>query len=60
MALGAKSREVLRSVVSELFTTVGVGLVIGMRAAIAGALAGRAVLDGVLFELSPTDSVNFF
>ena len=55
MALGALPRQVARMVVSEAFGIVAGGLVIGVPAAIATALAARAVLAGVLFELSPID-----
>ena len=55
MALGALPGQVARMVVSEAFGIVAGGLAIGVPAAIAAALAARAVLAGVLFELSPTD-----
>jgi predicted permease len=55
MALGAVPGQVARMVVSEAFGIVAGGLAIGIPAAIATALAARAVLAGVLFELSPTD-----
>ena len=45
-------------VVSEAFAIVAAGLAIGVPAAIAAALAARAVLAGVLFELSPTDPLT--
>jgi ABC-type antimicrobial peptide transport system permease subunit len=55
MALGAVPGQVARMVVGEAFGIVAVGLAIGVPAAIATAMAARAVLAGVLFELSPTD-----
>jgi predicted permease len=55
MALGALPGQVVRMVVSEAFGIVASGLAIGVLAAIATALAARAILAGVLFELSPTD-----
>jgi predicted permease len=55
MALGALPGQVARMVASEAFGMVASGLAIGIPAAIATALAARAVLAGVLFELSPTD-----
>ena len=58
MALGALPGQVARMVVGEAFGIVAVGLAIGIPAAIATALAARAVLAGVLFELSPTDPVT--
>jgi putative ABC transport system permease protein len=58
MALGALPGQVARMVVSEAFGIVAVGLAIGVPAAIATALAARAVLAGVLFELSPLDPLT--
>ena len=55
MAVGALPGQVARMVVSEAFAVVAAGLAIGVPAAIAIAMAARALLDGVLFELSPTD-----
>jgi predicted permease len=55
MALGALPGHVARMVVSEAFGIVAGGLAIGVPAAMATALAARAVLAGVLFELSPMD-----
>jgi hypothetical protein len=55
MALGALPGQVARMVVSEAFGIVAGGLAIGVPAALAAALAARAILAGVLFELSPTD-----
>jgi predicted permease len=57
MALGALPVHVARMVVGEAFGIVAGGLVVGVPAAIAAGLAARAVLAGVLFELSPTDPV---
>jgi putative ABC transport system permease protein len=58
MALGALPGQVARMVVTEAFGIVAVGLALGVPAAIATALAARAVLAGVLFELSPTDPLT--
>ena len=58
MALGAPPRQVARMVVNEALAIVVAGLAIGVSAAIATALAARAVLAGVLFELSPTDPLT--
>ena len=55
MALGAVPGQVARMVVGEAFGIVAAGLAIGIPAAFAAALAARALLSGVLFELSPTD-----
>jgi predicted permease len=58
MALGARPGQVARMVVGEAFGIVAAGLAIGIPAAIATALAARAVLAGVLFELSPVDPLT--
>jgi putative ABC transport system permease protein len=55
MALGALPGHVARMMVREAFVSVAAGLAIGVPAAIATALAARAVLAGVLFQLSPVD-----
>ena len=55
MALGALPGQVARMVVAEAFGIVAGGLAIGVPAALAAALATRAALAGLLFELSPTD-----
>ena len=55
MALGALPGQVARMVVREAFRIVALGLAFGVPAAIATALVARAVLAGVLFELSPMD-----
>jgi ABC-type antimicrobial peptide transport system permease subunit len=60
MALGALPSQVARMVVSQAFAIVGGGLAIGVPAAIATALAARALLAGVLFELSPVDPLTLF
>ena len=59
MALGALPGQVARMAVREAFGIVAIGLAIGVPAAIAAGLAARAVLAGVLFELSPTDPLVF-
>ena len=51
MALGARPREVLRMVLRQGMVLVIVGVAIG----VAGALALRNVLIGLLFEVKPTD-----
>ena len=58
MALGAPPRQVAGMVVGEALAVVAAGLAIGVPAAIAAAFAARAVLAGVLFELSPTDPLT--
>jgi hypothetical protein len=55
MALGARSGGVVRVVVGDAFGIVASGLAIGIPAAVVTALAVRAKIAGVLFELSPTD-----
>jgi putative ABC transport system permease protein len=59
MALGALPGQVARMVVTEAFAMVLGGLALGIPAAIATALAARAVLTGVLFEVSPVDPLSF-
>ena len=58
MALGAPPRQVAGMVVSEALAIVATGLAIGVPGAFAAAFAARAVLAGVLFELSPTDPLT--
>ncbi|MCU1258760.1 MAG: permease [Bryobacterales bacterium] len=55
MALGASKGDVLRLVLRESSGPVGVGLVVGILAAVA---AGR-VLRALLFGMSPLDPVSF-
>jgi len=55
MALGASRQTVLRMVVGEGLTLVGVGLVIGAVVA----LAATRVLASYLFETTPTDPITF-
>jgi predicted permease len=57
MALGARPGEVSRMVVGEAFRTVAGGLAVGLPTALATALAARAMLTGILFELTPTDPI---
>jgi ABC-type antimicrobial peptide transport system permease subunit len=58
MALGALPGQVARMVVSEAFAIVASGLAIGVPAAVATALAARAVLAGVLFDIAPIDPLT--
>lgn len=51
LALGSAPRNVTRMVVRESMTTVGIGLVIGLGAA----LALSRLLGSMLYEISPTD-----
>jgi predicted permease len=53
MALGAQRRDVLRLVMSESMTLVGVGVAIGL----AAALAASRLVAALLFGLAPTDGV---
>jgi ABC-type antimicrobial peptide transport system permease subunit len=51
MALGAKSEEVLRSVMRESLSLAAIGVAIGL----AGSLAATRLLSGLLFGLAPHD-----
>jgi putative ABC transport system permease protein len=53
MALGAQAREVLRMILAQGAGLVGLGLVLG----VAAALALRKALASVLFGVTPTDPV---
>ena len=55
MAMGARTRDILRLVVGEGLVLVGVGVLVGL----AGALAVTRVLAASLFQVSPTDPVTF-
>lgn len=55
VALGAQPRDVLRMVMGQGMSAVGVGVVLGL----VGALALTRVLDGLLFGLSATDPATF-
>jgi putative ABC transport system permease protein len=55
IALGARAGTVLGMVLREAFIVVGIGLAIGIGAA----LALTRVLRALLFEVSPTDPVVF-
>ena len=55
MAMGARTRDILRLVVGEGLVLVGVGVLVGL----AGALAVTRVLAASLFQVSPTDPATF-
>lgn len=55
VALGAKRRDIMLSVVRETLTLVGVGLLVG----VAIALASTQLIRSQLFEVSPWDPVTF-
>ena len=55
LALGARPAELLRLVVSQGMWLAGIGVAIGVVAA----LAGARVLSGLLFGVSPSDPVSF-
>jgi len=55
IALGASPTLLLRSVVRDAFGLVVIGLAIGL----AGAFALTRVLEGLLFEVTPTDPMTF-
>ena len=55
LALGARPAELLRLVVGQGMWLAGIGVAIGVVAA----LAGARVLSGLLFGVAPTDPVSF-
>jgi len=54
-ALGAQSADIVRFVLREGMILTGAGIVIG----VAAALALTRLMQGLLFEISPTDAVTF-
>jgi putative ABC transport system permease protein len=54
MALGAQSSEVLRLVLRQGMFLVGLGVIAGL----AGALALRSLIAGLLFQVKATDPVT--
>ena len=55
MALGARSADILRLVLSRAAWIAGVGIAVGLAAALASARA----LEGLLFGISRTDAATF-
>ena len=55
MALGARGADLQRLVVGETLRTVGVGIVIG----VVGAIAGARVLRALVYGVSATDPLTF-
>ena len=55
MALGARPADVLRLVMTEGARMIGVGAVVGL----AGAFAGRRVLNGLLFGVTASDASTY-
>ncbi len=55
MALGARVDEVIRMIVCESLTTVGLGAIVGLL----GALALSPALSSQIFGIAPTDPVTF-
>jgi putative ABC transport system permease protein len=55
MALGAQGRQVIWLILKRGLVQLAIGLTLGL----AGALALRRVLRGVLVEITPSDPVTF-
>jgi putative ABC transport system permease protein len=55
LALGAQHKDVLRQVLVEGMTTVGIGVTIGL----AGAYASSRLVEGLLYGVSATDPLAF-
>jgi ABC-type antimicrobial peptide transport system permease subunit len=55
VALGAKARDVQRLVIGETLRTVGVGIVVG----IVAALAGTRVIRALVYDVSAADPLTF-
>lgn len=55
MALGAQNKDILRLILQRASRLVGIGLIIGM----AGAFAGAHLLDSVLYGVSSQDPLTF-
>jgi len=58
MALGAERGTVVRMVLREAMTLVGLGLAIGIPAALIAGRLTSSQLSGLLFELSATDAAT--
>jgi putative ABC transport system permease protein len=55
MALGARSRDVLRAVLLQGLTLTAIGLALGL----GGALAATRIIRSRLYEVTPTDPLTF-
>jgi putative ABC transport system permease protein len=53
MALGARPRDVVRAVLGQGMTLVGIGILVGL----GGAVSLSHVLQGLLFGVSPNDPI---
>ena len=59
MALGADARTILRMVMSQGALQLGLGLTIGLTAALALALLGHSVLSNVFYRVNPYDPLIY-
>jgi ABC-type antimicrobial peptide transport system permease subunit len=59
MALGATSWDIARVVLSASMRWVGLGLMSGVCLALAASRLLRALLSGMLFDVTPTDPAAF-
>jgi ABC-type antimicrobial peptide transport system permease subunit len=55
MALGARGADVQRLVVGETLRTVGIGIVVG----VAGAIAGARLLEALVYGVSARDPLTY-
>jgi putative ABC transport system permease protein len=55
MALGARSRDILRAVLGQGLRLTSIGLALGLP----GALAATRIIRSLLYEVSPTDPLTF-
>ncbi len=59
MALGAENRTILAMVLRQGLVQLGIGLVLGLGLALAGAFAATAGIQNFLFQVKPHDPATF-